>query len=237
MTLYSIGINTDRFGSQYHAFMSGIAYAEFMGYTYVHTSIKALQDSNNIDEMNNFIGIPETPLTKEQFYSKKMELYSKVVYESLTPSIYYTDKVLQKIRNYYYSSEKPIINNIDIAIHIRRGDVSLNIFTERFTSNEYYKKVIEFLKKEYPNLSITIFSEGNIEDFEELKGENMFFKLNTCIKETFHSLVKAKVLVMAKSCFSYAAALLNENEIYYQDYFFSKALSNWKILEKIVPPI
>ena len=231
--LYSIGINTDRFGSQYHAFISGIAYAEFMGYTYVHTPIKVLQDSLDIDEMNNFIGIPETPLTEEQFYNKKMELFSKVVHESLTPSIYYTDKVLQKIRNYYYSTEKPNIDNIDIAIHIRRGDVNLNIHPGRFTSNEYYKKIIDFLKMKYPNLSITIFSEGNIQDFEDLKGENIFFKLSTCIKETFHSLVKAKVLVVAKSSFSYTAALLNENEIYYQD-FWHKALNHWNMIENMV---
>jgi hypothetical protein len=98
------------------------------------------------------------------------------------------------------------------------------------------KKVIEFLKNEHPNLTITIFSEGNLNDFEDLIGDNVFFKLNTCIKETFHSLVKAKVLVMAKSCFSYCAGILNENEIYYQDYFFSKALNHWKILENVVPP-
>jgi len=234
--LYSIGINTDGFGSQYHAFMSGIAYAEFMGYTYVHTSMRVVDHQADVDEMNNFIGIRETHLTKEQFYSKKMEVYSKEVFDSPTPSIYYTDKVLQKIRNYYYSTEKPKINNIDIAIHIRRGDVILTRFPERYTSNNYYKKVIEFLKNEYPNLTITIFSEGSIDQFEDLIGENVFFKLNTCIKETFHSLVKAKVLVMAKSCFSYAAAILNENEIYYQDYFFSKALDHWKILENIVIP-
>jgi len=233
--MYTVGINSDGFGSQYQAFMSGIAYCEYKKYTYIHTPIKILDPKRdgNVEEMNHFIGIPETPLSEE--YNNKniiTELYSKLVHESLNPSIYYTDKVVKKIRDFYYSTEKPEINKVDIAIHIRRGDVSSQTFVDHFTSNEYYKKIIEFMKTKYPNYTITIFSEGDINDFMDLKDENVFFKLNTCIKETFHSLVKAKVLIMAKSSFSYTAAILNENEIYYQD-FWHKALNHWNLLTNI----
>ena len=82
------------------------------------------------------------------------------------------------------------------------------------------------MKTKYPNYNIIIFSEGNIDDFKDFNLEENNFKLNLEIKETFHSLVKAKILITSKSSFSYSAALLNENTIYYMD-FWHKALDNW----------
>ena len=56
---------------------------------------------------------------------------------------------------------------------------------------------------------ISICSEGNESDFNELKESYVDFYLNKCVKTTFHMMVKAKVLIVAKSSFSYAAGILN----------------------------
>ena len=103
---------------------------------------------------------------------------------------------------------------------------------KRYTSNSYYNKIIKFLNYKYPTYNIVIFSEGSIKDFNELKGKNLSFKLNKSIEETFHSLVSAKILVTAKSSFSYSAAILNSNEIYYIN-FWHKPLKSWKIISDL----
>lgn len=226
MVYYTIAGKSDGFGAQYHAFMSGIAYSEHKGYIYVHTPIKLTSRNQNKNILNNFIGIIVN------IYPNKdseliVEKFSKEVHYSDKPSIYYTEKVLTQIRYYYYSVPKPIIDNIDIAIHIRRGDVNgHNEHKKRYTSNAIYKKIILSLKTKYPTYTITVFSEGQYQQFADLGLEQKDFKLNVDIYKTFHSLVRAKVLVMAKSSFSYGAGLLNENIVYYED-FWHKSLDNW----------
>jgi len=86
-----------------------------------------------------------------------------------------------------------VIDDVDIAIHIRRGDVSSG---NRYTTNEAYKQIITKLQQSYPGHPIKIFSEGHSDDFQELSAK---LCLNMDIQTTFHSLVTAKVLVTAKS--------------------------------------
>lgn len=221
MKRYTITGKEDGFGAQYQAIMSGIAYCNYMNYTYIHTPFHTIAHNENADELNKFIGIPEGNGIID--ISCKC---SSEVHNSKHPSTYYSEEVLQLIRNYYYSTDKPIIHVPDIAIHIRRGDVD-ETYTKRYSSNEDYNEIIDKLIKLYPNYTITIFSEGNEEDFKELKKPNVIFKLNGYIQETFHSLVKAKVLIIAKSSFSYSAALLNKNIIYYCFPFIHKPLDHW----------
>jgi hypothetical protein len=176
----------------------------------------------NVDQLNEFIGIPHTipngaVITEE---------YSGEVHYSLKPSIYYTPSVLQKIRSYYYSSKKPDVGQVDIAIHIRRGDVT-ETDTIRFTPNHVYIRIISILRKLYPFYKINVFSEGEISDFKELGLEDSCFVLNGDITKTFHSLVVAKILITANSSFSYAAALLNENTIYHDTEFWHKKMDTW----------
>ena len=75
------------------------------------------------------------------------------------------------------------------------------------------------LRNKYPNYRICIYSQGKTSDFKELFSKEVFYNLNFSLNEpvdkTFHNLVSAKILVTAKSCFSYCAALLNTNTIYY----------------------
>ena len=72
-----------------------------------------------------------------------------------------------------------------------------------------------------------------VDDFKELIGNNISFRLNECIEETFHSLVCAKILVVAKSTFSYSAAILNPNEIYYIK-FRHGPLEHWKVITEFI---
>ena len=224
---YTITGKTDGFGAQYQSIMSGIAYCKFKNYNYIHTPFKKISQSYNQEEsLNKFIGIPIIDFKDNINISEK---FSKTVHYSQNPSNYYTNEVLKILRNYYYSTPKPSIENIDIAIHIRRGDVDFKTHPRRYTSNIHYNKIIKYFNSKYPNYNIVIFSEGSLEDFNKIKGKNISFRLNENIEKTFHSLVSSKIFVMAKSSFSYSAALLNTNDIYYIN-FWHKPLKHWKII-------
>lgn len=225
MTKYTVYGGSDGFGAQYQARLSGIAFCNYKNYQYVHTPFQSLSHGENADELNNFVGIPQSKYVKPDIWSKG----ERNIHYSEKPSLYYTTEVLEKIRGYYYSTEKPTIDIPDIAIHIRRGDVKKTC-NQRYTSNNEYIDIINKLKQLYPDYKITIFSEGIEDDFKELQDLDINFQLNVNIKETFHSMVQAKVLVLAKSSFSYCAGLLNENIVHYPIKFWHRKLDHWKTL-------
>tara|TARA_B110000211_G_C13901292_1_gene474075 strand:- start:31 stop:849 length:819 start_codon:yes stop_codon:yes gene_type:complete len=224
---YTITGKKDGFGAQYQAIMSGIAYSNYMNYIYVHTPFYEVEHTQDIKSLNKFIGIPFNNNNKN---IDIVQEYSASVHNSQHPSKYYTRQVLDKIRKLYHSNSKPNINNIDIAIHIRRGDVNKNSNSNRYTNNNKYKKYIDYFLKKYPKYNITIFSQGNETDFQNLKHSKVSFDLNSNVEKTFHSLVMAKVLLISKSSFSYSSALLNKNTIYYID-FWHKPLQHWLLID------
>lgn len=180
-TYYKIKSKRDGFGSQYHAMMSAIAFSEYKNYEYIHSPFPLIQHNVDSKIMDLFIGIP-IKIEEEKEENVIIEDYrAEEIHRSKNPSIYYTDSVITKIRNYYYSTEKPEIHDIDIAIHIRRGDVNQNSTCRsitRFTSNDKYVKIIQSLKEKYPNFKISIFSEGKLSDFEILHSDNVYFHLH-----------------------------------------------------------
>ena len=215
---YTISGKTDGFGAQYQAIMSGIAFCEYKNYTYLHTPFTKMEHGVDINKMNDFIGINGDNIEEDTIIEK----FSRVVHFSKNPSIYYTPAVIKKIRDFYYKNPKPVIENIDIAIHIRRGDVSQVINKNRYTSNDTYNKIIEKLKVKYPDYNILIFSQGTHADFNDLHISKDNLRLNLDILVTFHSLVSAKVLVMSKSSFAYSAGILNKNTVYYEQFLHNK---------------
>ena len=221
--LYTIEGKEDGFGAQYQAIMSGIAFCEYKNYIYIHTPFNKMEHDVNVDVLNEFIGIQQSPPVNDPIIKEK---YAGEVHSSPKPSVYYTPSVLQKIRSYYYSSNKPEVPQVDIAIHIRRGDVTKSD-TGRFTSNDKYIKLISVLRKLYPFYKINIFSEGEISHFKDFSLDDSCFILNEDITKTFHSLVIAKVLITANSSLSYAAGLLNENIVYHNNQWWHRKLDNW----------
>ena len=232
ITYLTIRGRGDGFGSQYQAIMSGVALCEFKKYKYFHTPFVNIQhlDLDEIEKMNNFIGIKnenydDTTLQQIQENLQVVMEFEDAHYHCEKPSIYYTDKVLKQIRDWYFSTEKPKIDDVDIAIHIRRGDVNSS-WADRYTDNIEYKKIINSLRLKYPSYKITVVSEGNIDEFKDLGLEDCCFLLNGDVTIAFHTLVSAKVLVMSKSSFAYTSAILNSNTIYYMG-FWHRALDDW----------
>jgi hypothetical protein len=192
--------------------------------------------------MNNFINFESKFINVNQISNYETTILKKFkegyfVHGSLNPEYFYNNNVLNLFREIYYSNSKPNIPTFDntkknIAIHIRRGDVNPQKYPGRFISNQIY---IDLIKKiDLSNTLIHIFSEGKPEDFKDiiqLFPENKFiFHLNENIQLTFHSMVKADILILSKSSFSYCAGLLNENTIIANliTSWWHKPLKHWK---------
>ena len=154
---------------------------------------------------------------------------------------YFNEIILSDIRKMYYNTWKPQPIPCDVAIHLRRGDITRNhkiingkkiYVSERAISIEYFKrKIVELQSKSTSSLKFIIFSEGIVEDFKEIliDGYNITFYLNTELRETFHSMVKAPILVLSPSMMSIAAALLNTGEIHYYKWNAFNKLNHWNM--------
>jgi hypothetical protein len=74
--------------------------------------------------------------------------------------------------------------------------------------------------------SIRIFSQGAPEDFKEFAAFGPEFHLDKPAIWTFHQLVEADVLIMARSAFSFVAGILSEGIKLYEP-FQERPLPNW----------
>lgn len=102
-------------------------------------------------------------------------------------------------------------DSVNIAVHIRRGDVTKNSadpdIRKRWLDNTYYEAVIKQILAEAQTgirIRVYIFSEGDKEDFKELEtlACPVTCFLNTSIVESFIHMCRADILVVGLSSFS-----------------------------------
>lgn len=223
----------DGFGSQYLKKLTGYAYCIAAGskrYRYIHTPFIMIDQipQDQVSAMNEFIGIPDNR------HGKKIHVSYPCIY-SVYPNIDYFFSVnfLNIIRNCYWSTPKPKPCAEEIVVHIRRGDLHLRYkrprdekvwHHNRMENNDYYNTRVLNILKQHPNDNIVIHSEGELSEFETITNEwqeeyknRVRFALNEDVKKTFHDMVCAKKLFLARSSFSYVAGLLCEGDIFHQN--------------------
>jgi len=90
-----------------------------------------------------------------------------------------------------------INEGINVAVHVRRCDVTPQRYPGRFVPTSYYKQVISQILSLYPNAQIHIYSDASsVNEFPELISfPNTTFNIRTDIFETFHSIVSADIYV------------------------------------------
>ena len=87
-----------------------------------------------------------------------------------------------------------------------------------------------------PNAAIHVFSEGEDSDFQDIIDAfgdvNVVMHINENICVTFHHLVMADIMVVARSSFSYCAGLINKNVIVANNIknWWHKPLASWKMI-------
>lgn len=122
-----------------------------------------------------------------------------------------------RFRDKYWSKRQksPVISHfsdtdINVAVHIRRCDVTPQKYAYRFQSNDYYFKVLQHVLSIYPQAKIHIYSDTkSMNEFPQFVAlQNVEYHLQTNVFETFHAFVSADILVMDRGSFSLIAAYL-----------------------------
>ncbi len=114
-------------------------------------------------------------------------------------------------------------NQINIAVHIRRGDIvsgqttGQQTLTKRWLDMDYYENVVsrltEKIKNKYSEKSyrIYLFSEGNADEYRSFeKYGDVTYCFDMSAMDSFLHMVRADYLVLSKSSFSYVPALLSD---------------------------
>jgi hypothetical protein len=251
----------DGAGAQIIAILSTTLFAHELGIQYVHTHFQRIahNDKNDLNfehDWENFINIGFNELSIKQIDLNEItiirvnsitqiEKKDNTLYviphchefTKINPNKY--SKLLNRFSHKYEMASKKIStyfdsSKINIAVHVRRGDVAQGD-KDRYTHNYFIKRIVEQISNVLSELKVKyifhIYSEGIVENFSEFNDDNIIFHLNECPFTTFHHMVSADVLVMAKSAFSYSAALFSKGIKVYIP-FAHRALKDWLVVKK-----
>jgi len=239
----------DGFGSVYLCCMNAFATARYDKQLYYHTNFndlngKSLHHNYNNDKNYSSIMNEFTGLKTDSSYNESILIDyrnsnkggggggSQGGFRICFPDKYYTESVIKELRYYYYSTSKPNPIECDIAVHIRRGDIAKKnpktnkSDSERYIKLEYIKNLLEEIDP-HKKKRIAIFSQGKDSDFDEINNSNTNLYINYDLQITFHSMVRAPILITSPSMLSVTAALLNENTIYYTNWGGFGKLKHW----------
>lgn len=118
-------------------------------------------------------------------------------------------------------------NHAPIVIHLRRGYMIYDSDRQRITSNRELFRHLEVLRKLFPAQNIKIYNAVRDDALEDSLPAWVTMDHVADEFEVFADCSKAEVFLMAKSSFSYIAALANPNKVIYQN-FWHPPLSGWQ---------
>ena len=122
-----------------------------------------------------------------------------------------------KIRSKFSLPDSTKGDYIDIAIHIRRGDVSTDSWAaDRWLDDDYYLNIIKDIKDTLNcKYKITVYTQRNNFDSQAYSEYDIIYDDESLDDEIWVKLVNSDILVMGLSSYSYSAALLSLNTCVY----------------------
>lgn len=152
-------------------------------------------------------------------------------------NIHCYEKIRPKLKENYFSKRNPNLlfdeNILNVAIHVRRGDIQENSYTGRFTSAEKLKRVIQQIETVIGSnkYKISIFCAEKQNDLEKLESKHIQNIYHLDIFDVLNHLIGADLLVNSKSTVSYIPAIINKGVIIYEPYWH-QPLKDWLDMEK-----
>jgi hypothetical protein len=228
----------DGFGGQYQSIIFTILYAAFNNYKYVHRNIEEIEhnynnDDNYLDKINNCINLGGEYLNCKDV-ENCTEVDHSIIYQNVENNIDdYTNNniTFNKIKECFWKNkDRNVYKNdkFNIAIHIRRPNRHDTRVEGSDTPDNYYLYIMNYIRQKYNDkeLLFHIYSQGDINQFDCYKNEDVIFHIDEDIVTSFVGLVGSDVLITSQSSFSYVAAILSDGEIYYLP-FWHKPKKNW----------
>ena len=232
--------------------ISTIIYAELKGIRYLHTPLQSLDHTpakvspgdwawrwenflNYADQETASPGTILTPVSKaHRLRPLSGHIYAVKHCHKITNHLPLQWNALRaRLRAGYHPSTAIVpTDGPVIAVHVRRGDVTNQGSNRlRYTPLESIVPRIELalqvLSKTHETPRVKIYSQGAPEEFAPLVTR---FAAELCLGEdefiTFGALVSADALVMAKSSFSYLAALISVGVCIYEP-FWHPPMPDW----------
>ena len=244
---YCVSIG-DRTGSQINEEIFTFAYCvknhmEYSGCLDKSTIID--QDGSRFDKhvkLSKFLNLPLPQKSPDSFDNlRKIEEqdYSRRVYPDVNDLI--DDLFINRLHGLYYSQQQVKREpNLQVAVHIRRGDVKSDN-SMRFVPQEYYLEKIQKIREMDPQAEIRVFTEATYsltkdeskivkekdqEDFSKFRDLGCKMMIDTDIQEAWQYMIHADVFLMAKSSFSWVPALYNRNFVVYYPAWYQK-INRW----------
>jgi len=239
---------SDGFGSQFQEIIATVIYAELHNKQFVYTPFKAMEHNYNNDA--DFI------IKKEQFinFIDNFETIDKiarheqdVVTSDIAYKAFFDANVvacansfsLKKVKKFFRENKNTNNyfnnNNLNIAIHVRRPNPHDNRILGTDTPDNFFLRIVNQLRVIYvaENPLFHLYSQGNNENFDLFKADDLVLHLDESIEDTFLGMVLAEVLVTGASSFSYTAGLLSDGVVYYMP-FWHEPLPHWISIKTLV---
>eukprot|EP00804_Cyclotella_cryptica_P024587 CCRYP_001601-RB/>CCRYP_001601-RB protein AED:0.16 eAED:0.57 QI:806/0/0.5/1/0/0/2/0/259 len=167
----------------------------------------------------NFSIIPAVPSNDSSHVVLGPGVYRR---SGLDGKLFTTDYLL-----YLRSQTNYIETDIDIAVHVRRGDVtpchSKEGVAYRYLPNSYYLDLIKQHAKSKSRVVIySVFQHFEPLDIFHKMGYEV--RLNDELGDVWEAIVNAKVVIMSKSAFSYVPAMLCKGKVLYPGPFNPTAI-------------
>jgi hypothetical protein len=234
-------VRRDGFGAQFQGIIYTIIFAYFNDYEYVNRPIEFVDHNydnnyNFMETIHNCMNIQDNYLNISQVNSF-IEIPREYIYNVVDTNIdrYMSyNPAINKIKYCFWKNKNKNVYKNDIfnvAVHIRRPNCCDDGSERGDTEDIYYINTINHIREKYKSKKILfhIYSQGDINNFDCYKNDDVIFHINQEVTSTFIELVGANVLITSKSSFSYTAALLSDGEVYYLP-FWHPPKKEWIIL-------
>lgn len=232
----------DGFGSQYQKILQTYVYCKINNLNFAYSDFEYVEhnytnDKDYNNKLENLINLKCKLLNVNDIENCKHLDYGTIVmpYFEKNIDVCCECEHMKFIKECFWQNKnKDYFNNnkMNVAIHIRRENIhDKGQAGERvLTPNSYYLNIINCIREKYKNsnkeLLFHIYSQGKIDDFNDLKKNDVKFYINFDAIESFIGMVSAEILVTSPSSLSYVAALISDGEIYYKP-FWHNPKQNW----------
>ena len=245
-TITSRGLPREGAGSQVRHVLCAMSFARALRLPYAHTPFREVDRADRDmkdwaqaweNEFNLGVGelpvVPGAPdLDFALVYNAFLERFGS---HNLFEMIGFSAEEFR--RKYYLDKERRTNSIVNVAVHLRRGDVSQDNGFGRWADIRGVvattRCVDEILEQYGVAHRISVFSEGDARDFREFDefGSRAELFLDRDAIWTMREMIEADVLIMGKGYFSYVAALISDGVAIYDPWLDIPPLRGWLVRE------
>lgn len=140
------------------------------------------------------------------------------------------EAVAPRLREKFRLAPRAPSDEMRVAVHIRRGDVTAAKNASRFTPDAHILETLRCVgalaRRTGRRFAVDVYSEGDPADFAPFANAGCGLHIDADPMWTMRRLAEADVLVMSKSSFAYVAAILNRGLKIYEP-TFNPPMSRW----------